>query len=66
MDRIDCFMCGKEGLTHNEIGLNKKMLSRNIEKFLCIQCLADYLELTPEELEDYIEEFKADGCGLFV
>jgi hypothetical protein len=59
-------MCGKEGLTHNEIGLNKKMLSRNIEKFLCIQCLADYLELTPEELEDYIEEFKADGCGLFV
>lgn len=63
--KVDCYICGKENLTFNEIGLNKKLLGRNIEKFLCIYCLAEYLEVTVEELMDHIEIFKDQGCTLF-
>jgi len=28
-------------------------------------CLADYLEVTPNELLDKVEEFKQQGCSLF-
>ncbi len=64
-NRVDCFICGKENLSHNEIGLNKKLIGRNIEKFHCIRCLADYLEITAEDLEERIQEFKDSGCTLF-
>jgi uncharacterized protein YlaI len=65
MHKIDCLVCGKENLTHNEIGLCKKLLGRNIEKFFCIDCLAEYLNVTLEELNDRMEIFKEEGCTLF-
>lgn len=63
--RVDCFVCGKENLSHNEIGLNKKLLGRNIEKFQCMPCLSDYLEISIEDLTERIQEFKDAGCVLF-
>lgn len=63
--RVDCYICGKENLTRNEIGLNKKLIGRDVKKFHCLQCLADYLELSVDELEVRIQEFKDAGCSLF-
>jgi hypothetical protein len=63
--RIDCFICGRNNLSRNEIGLNKKLIGGNIEKFHCLQCLADYLEISTEDLADRIQEFKDEGCVLF-
>lgn len=64
--RVDCFICGKENLTHNEIGLNKKLIGQDIEKkFHCMDCLAEYLEISKEYLLERIEEFKDSGCTLF-
>lgn len=63
--QINCFICGKENLSHNEIGLNKKLIGRNIENFHCIQCLADFFEINVELLEERILEFKESGCELF-
>jgi biotin operon repressor len=63
--RIDCYICGKGNLTRNEIGLNKKLIGQDIKKFHCLQCLADYLEVSVEELEERIVEFKDAGCSLF-
>lgn len=60
-----CFGCGKEQLTKDEIGINKKMLGRNIKQFYCLDCLAEYLEVTTVELLAKIEEFKEQGCILF-
>lgn len=60
-----CYICGKENLTRNELGLNKKFLDRNIKQFYCIDCLAEYLEITVDELLEKIIEFKAQGCTLF-
>jgi uncharacterized protein YeeX (DUF496 family) len=62
---IDCYICSKKNLTRNEIGLNKKLIGNEVKKFHCLQCLADYLEVSVEELEERITEFKDDGCSLF-
>ena len=58
-------MCGKSPLTKDEVGLTKKLLDRNAKQFYCLDCLAEYLEVTTEELNDKIEEFKDEGCTLF-
>lgn len=62
---IDCVICGKSGLDKDTIGINKKLLGIEIKNFYCIDCLADYLECSVEELMDKIEEFKEEGCSLF-
>lgn len=61
----DCVICGKRDLSKDTIGINKKLLGTNIDSFYCMECLADYLGCTVEELLDKIEEFKEEGCKLF-
>ncbi len=65
MKKIDCVACGKENLSKNAVGINKKLLGTNIENFYCIDCLAVYLDVTVDELLEKIEEFKEEGCKLF-
>lgn len=47
------------------IGLNKKLLGRQITRFFCEVCLADYLDITTDALPDMVERFKEQGCELF-
>ncbi len=65
MKRIDCISCGKQGLDKNTIGLNKKLLGKDISNYYCMDCLADYLGCTVDDLKEKIEEFKDEGCTLF-
>ena len=62
----NCVMCGKEHLNKDTIGINKKLLGEDTENFYCLDCLAEYLGCTVDELLDKIEEFKEEGCKLFV
>lgn len=62
---ISCVCCGKEDLSHNTIGINKKLLGEKIESYYCIDCLSEFLEVTVEDILDKIEEFKEQGCKLF-
>ncbi len=66
MTEIECHQCSRQ-LTKDEIGLNKKLLEEYSKKgmFLCLDCLAEYLEVTTEELLAKIEDFKEEGCKLF-
>ena len=64
MKRV-CIACGKEDLDKDTIGINKKLLGTNIRQFYCMNCLADYLDTTVEDLQDKIQEFKEEGCILF-
>lgn len=64
-EETKCYVCGKTPLTKNEIGLTKKLMNKKAVSLYCIDCLAEYLEVTTEELEAKIEEFKEEGCTLF-
>ena len=65
MKTCKCCMCGKEPLEKDEVAVCKKMLGRKIEKFFCLECFAEYLDCTTQDILDKIEEFKAQGCKLF-
>jgi hypothetical protein len=64
-NNYNCFACGKENITKDEIGINKKLLGIKIKQFYCLDCFADYLGVTSDELLAKIEEFKEQGCKLF-
>lgn len=61
----ECVACGKRNLDKDTVGINKKLLGKDVSKFYCMECLADYLGCTVENLMDKIEEFKEEGCTLF-
>lgn len=60
-----CYVCGKENLSKNEIGLTKKLFDLNTKHFYCLSCLAESLEVDTEFLMERVEEFKMHGCIFF-
>ena len=60
-----CIACGKEELSKNEIGINAKLFGENSDSVYCLDCLADYLGVTIDDILEKIEEFRAEGCKLF-
>lgn len=60
-----CKECGRE-ISRDEIGLTKKLINRGATEFYCINCLAQKFEVTKEELEKKIAEFREMGCTLFI
>lgn len=65
MDTKKCYMCGKAPLSKDEIGITKKIIDKKATTFYCLSCLAEYLEVSEEELVAKIEQFKNEGCTLF-
>lgn len=65
MEKKNCYICGKEALSKNEVGLTQKLIDRGSKRFYCLDCLAEYLEVDTEFLLTKIEEFKEQGCKLF-
>lgn len=65
MESKKCYVCGRSPLTKDEIGLAKKLIDKKTTKFYCLSCLAEYFEVTEEELVAKIEQFKDEGCTLF-
>ena len=62
---FSCASCRKMPLSKDEIGASKKLLGTDTQELYCIECLAAYLEVTPEDIQDKINMFKEDGCELF-
>ena len=60
-----CSVCGKP-VERDEIGLTKKFINRGTTTYLCIECLANKFEVTVEDLEKKIVEFREMGCTLFI
>ncbi len=65
METHSCYVCGKNPLSKDEVGICKKLIDKKTTKFYCLPCLAEQLEVTEEELVAKIEEFKEEGCTLF-
>ncbi|MDH6344116.1 biotin operon repressor [Parabacteroides sp. PFB2-12] len=60
-----CIACGVKPLDKDAIAINKKLLGEDVENYYCMDCLADYLACTVQDILDKIEEFKEEGCKFF-
>lgn len=60
-----CESCEAQ-LSKEEIALNKKLISKNTKQFMCIECLAKFLDTSVECLQEKISAFKEEGCTLFL
>lgn len=63
--KLLCCDCQK-ALKKDEIALSKKLIDIDTEDFYCINCLADVIGCTTEDLQEKIQEFKEQGCTLFL
>ena len=61
----NCRECGK-ALTKDEAALCQKLIDIDTEEYYCISCLADYIGCTEQDLREKIQEFKEQGCTLFL
>ncbi len=62
---MKCISCGHE-LTHDEIGLTKKLINRGATQYYCLNCLSEKFRCSTELLEKKIEQFRKQGCTLFI
>lgn len=60
-----CVEC-RQTLKKDEIALTQKILDPDAQEFYCLDCLAEYLECDVDDLKVKIEEFKEQGCALFL
>lgn len=61
----ECQYCHAE--LSREFGLSKKLFESETKKgkYFCVQCMSEMLEVTTDDLNAKIEEFKRQGCKLF-
>ena len=59
-----CKTCGRQ-LTRDEIAVTRKLINRGATEFYCVDCLAAWFEVRPEDIRERIAYFRATGCTLF-
>ena len=64
MKTNNCKNCGAV-LDKDTVALNKKLVSKELQEFCCLECLADTFDCYVDDLKIKIEEFKEEGCTLF-
>ena len=65
MKKTICCDCGKT-LKKDEVALTRKLIDPDAEDFYCLDCMAEYIGCTVEDLKEKILEFKEQGCTLFL
>ena len=63
-DKNYCLNCGKK-ITADEVAITKKLVNRGTTKYYCIHCLAEFFDVTSQDVENKIIYFKEMGCTLF-
>ena len=58
-------MC-KKYLQVDERVISKKLLGMDTNKLFCIECLAEYLGCTVDDLNVKIQDLKDQGCRCFI
>lgn len=60
-----CKKCGA-ALGSDDIAINQKLISRSVQEFFCIDCLAEYYKTTREAVQARIDYYRRSGhCTLF-
>ena len=62
---MKCTVCGNEAEKVSK-ALCQKLIDRRTKRIMCLSCLSNYLEVDEEELLEKADEFKAEGCTLFM
>lgn len=60
-----CCDCGKNVRQRDVLGMNYKLLGTNSNKIYCKKCLLKNLDITKEQYDKYLLEFKEKQCKLF-
>lgn len=60
-----CCECGKNVRQNDVLAMNLKMNGRSTNKIYCKKCLMKELEMSKEEWDNNVADFKAQGCVLF-
>lgn len=60
-----CCDCGKI-LKKDEVALSQKLIDVDTNDFYCLSCMAEYIGCSEEDLLVKIQEFKEQGCTLFL
>lgn len=61
----ECYCC-KTDLSKDDKALCKKLLGKKIKQFFCREHLAEVLDTDVETLNEKVEQFKEEGCTLFL
>ncbi len=59
---IDC----EKSLTKDEVALSRKLIDPNTDELYCLSCMAENYGCTEDDLKIKIQEFKEQGCTLFL
>lgn len=57
MKKYTCVDCRKR-LKKDEVALTRKLIDADAENFYCLECMADNIGCTVEDLKEKIMEFK--------
>lgn len=60
-----CADCGKP-ITKDEAALSRKLIDPDTEELYCLSCMAENFGCTQDDLKIKIQEFKEQGCTLFL
>ncbi len=60
-----CHRCQKE-ICSDEIAMTKKLINRGTTEYYCFDCLANFFDITKQDVILMMEHHKAMGCTLFV
>ncbi len=60
-----CYKCGADDLPQDVVGLNKKLINRGIERYLCLRCLSREFGESEEALLALADRLREQGCSLF-
>lgn len=58
-------VCGCTEFTGDDVAMNLKYFGRDVKTLLCRGCFQNIMEMTDEQWDEAIEDFKAQGCELF-
>jgi len=62
---VVCTECGKK-ISKDEIALSRKLIDPDTEELYCLPCMAENFGCTTQDLVIKIQEFKEQGCTLFL
>ena len=60
-----CIRCGVP-LCLDDIGASRKFLGRAVREFMCRECLSRELRVPRQLIDQKIQQFREEGCTLFM